>query len=358
MKILQWIRFCLKEKLFFCLRKIGNTDEAKTIMTDILGEILCKRPNLSKDIELVSSHPYKELGKSGRDTLSSHRDDVIIITARFRSGSTLLWNIYRNIEGCTAYFEPFHPRRPFDPLTRGNYTSPSHRKVSDYWQEYDGLEELGTYFNREWHARNLLMTATAWNPDMKRYVELLIEKAPGRPVLQFNRIDFRLPWFRQHFPRATFIHLYRHPRDQWYSSLRNPKIFTKTSSVAEFAQHDHYSIREWAFDLKPHFPFLDWKVVSHPYEMFYFLWKLSYVFGVKYSHYSMAFENLIEDSEKQLEELCRVSNIKMQNIERMKSVIVRVPVGQWKEYADDEWFRKYEEKCETILEKFLVKSHE
>ena len=47
---------------------------------------------------------------------------------------------------------------------------------------------------------------------MKQYVQLLIEKASARPVLQFNRVDFRLPWFRHHFPHATIVHFYRHPK--------------------------------------------------------------------------------------------------------------------------------------------------
>ena len=42
------------------------------------------------------------------------RRPPIFITARFRTGSTLLWNIFRHIEGCTAYYEPFNERRWFD----------------------------------------------------------------------------------------------------------------------------------------------------------------------------------------------------------------------------------------------------
>ena len=38
--------------------------------------------------------------------------------------------------------------------------------------------------------------------------------APGRAVLRFTRIDFRLAWFRHMFPAVHFVHLYRHPLDQ------------------------------------------------------------------------------------------------------------------------------------------------
>ena len=79
-----------------------------------------------------------------------------------------------------------------------------------------------------------------WDPDLKRYVEILIERAPGRPVLQFNRIDFRLPWFRRHFPDAKIVHLYRHPRDQWCSALMDVKCFPRHGRVEDFAAHDKF----------------------------------------------------------------------------------------------------------------------
>src|SRR5438105_10664268 len=99
--------------------------------------------------------------------------------------------MFRNIPGLTAYYEPFNERRWFDPSARGSKMDSTHRNVSDYWKEYDGLQELDHYYREEWIGRNLLMDANSWNPDMKRYVEFLIAMAPGRPVLQFNRIDFR-----------------------------------------------------------------------------------------------------------------------------------------------------------------------
>src|SRR6185295_9584612 len=113
---------------------------------------------------------------------------------------------------------------------------------------------------------------------MKRYVEILIERARGRPVLQFNRVDFRLPWLRKTFPGAKILHLYRHPRDQWCSTLMDPSAFPKERTIADFAAHDHFYLRNWARDLKYHFPFLDEQHLDHPYEMFYYVWKLSYLF--------------------------------------------------------------------------------
>ena len=124
------------------------------------------------------------------------------------------------------------------------------------------------------------MDENTWDPDMKRYVDTLIERADGRPVLQFNRIDFRLPWFRRQYLNATCIHIFRHPRDQWCSTLQGDlNRFTKDTAMADFPACDHFYLGTWAEDLKYHFPFLDEKSNRHPYQVFYYIWKLSYLFG-------------------------------------------------------------------------------
>ena len=86
------------------------------------------------------STPYSDLGHPRSRQRPSDRSDVVIITGRFRSGSTLIWNLFRQAGGFTAYYEPFNQRRWFDPTTRGNHTDATHRKVANYWREYDNLE--------------------------------------------------------------------------------------------------------------------------------------------------------------------------------------------------------------------------
>jgi hypothetical protein len=297
---------------------------------------------------------YEELGQSrGDEQIVRHRN-AIIITGRFRSGTTFLWNIFRHIDGMTAYYEPFNERQWFDPLMRGDRIDHTHKHVDDYWREYDGLEMLRDYYCEEWTYKNIFMDTAFWAPEMKRYVEMLIEKAAGRPVLQFNRIDLRLQWFRHNFPHAKIIHLYRHPRDQWGSFLLDPKCFPKSGSMEQFAAHDHFYLRSWSRDLQYHFPFLSEDKISHPYQMFYFLWKISYLWGITFSHYSIAFENLINNFELELKNLLCFLEVDNFDIKNLQSMIDKPDVGKWHNYADDEWFKNQESLCETVIEDFFT----
>jgi Sulfotransferase family len=299
--------------------------------------------------------PYMELGTYDLNGWTSCRDDAIFITARFRSGSTLLWNLFRHVDGVTAYYEPFNERCWFDPSSRGTKIDATHKHVTDYWREYEGLEMLGQYYRLEWICKDLLMDSEVWEPKMQRYVELLIEKASGRPVLQFNRIDFRLPWFRHHFPNAKIIHLYRHPREQWCSTLMDVTSYPKDAAMSQFASHDKFYLGLWAHDLKCHFPFLEESRITHGYQLFYFLWKLSYLFGVKYSDYSLSYECLLDEPDKRVTHLFSTLGIENYDIDFLQSLIVEPSRGKWKVYAADDWFREQEAICETVMAEYFGK---
>jgi hypothetical protein len=297
--------------------------------------------------------PYDGLGTAAGVSGSAARGDTVFITARFRSGSTMLWNLFRHAPGCTSYYEPFNERRWFDPAVRGERVDSSHKRVEDYWSEYEGLGELARYYREDWSHRDFFMDANFWSPDMKRYLDLLIERAPGRPVLQFNRIDFRLPWLRRHFPLAKIVHLYRHPREQWCSALKAPRAFPKDAPTHEFASCDKFYLRRWVKDLKHHFPFLADARERHPYCWFYFIWRLSYLFGRQFGDYSVCFERLVEKPTDEITKLMGFLDICAADIDALRALVVPPEAERWREYADDGWFKEHESYCEGVLREFL-----
>jgi hypothetical protein len=330
------------------LRDALVTDDGRRILAEALTERIPPYPPI--DVSIATSvEEYPELGRPS-DTMDDELPAPVFVTGRFRSGSTLLWNIFRSIEGCHPYYEPLNERRWFDPTRRGTRVDGTHLGVSEYWREYDGLEHLGNVFHDDWHKRNLYMDEGAWDPDLVAYIKGLVDAArPRRAVLQFNRVDFRLPWLKRWFPRAPLIHVFRHPRDQWCSSLVDITAFPKDGRLADFEAHDHFYLLAWVHDLRHRFPILDERAVEHPYELFYLLWKLSWLYGRRYSDHSVSLEGLIGEPEEEIRKLLEAVGMQETAVQPLVALITGQPQGRWRTYADDQWFAEREIRCEALL---------
>jgi hypothetical protein len=290
---------------------------------------------------------YPDLGRA--PVSHSRKATPVFITARFRSGSTLLWNIFRQVKTCTSYYEPLNERRWFDPATRGDRTDPTHSGVSDYWREYEGLTHLSRHYDERWIDHQLYMGEDFHAPALRAYVDALIEAAPGAAVLQFNRVDFRVAWLRKQFPEARLIHLYRHPRDQWCSSLVRPRDVPRDVGVTQFRAFDHFYLLPWAEDLSYTFPLLNPAEAEHPYDLFYLIWKLSYAFGRAYADLSVGFEQLAAEPRTEIPRLMSVARIRDYDLESVVKVVVPQATGKWRAYADEDWFVTREARCEALL---------
>lgn len=203
----------------------------------------------------------------------------VFVTARFRTGSTLVWQCFNRLDDFEAFYEPFNERQWFDPAKRGDKVDSSHRGVDDYASNYHGLSDLGKYYRTDWTTRELLMGAGHKNNAMLRYIERLFEASENRAVLQFNRIDFRLEFLRSNFPEASFIYLNRNPRNTWRSTLKG--VANDPSwNLLTFQQHCRFYLLPWYRDLALSFPWIvSLPKDTHPYQIHYLIHRLSELFA-------------------------------------------------------------------------------
>ncbi len=253
------IRASLRARTYQFLGKIFTTDDGRSVLSNSLHGGLDK-PQLPP----LTPPP---------NTAIAHRDErrPIIVSARFRSGFTLVWNLFRNVPGVTAFYEPLNESQFFDPQKRPDRVDPTHLNVSDYWREYDEMEHLAQWYRLDWIEKQLYMDARHWGPDLVAYCDELIDRAPQQAVLQFNRADFRLGFFRHIYPSGKFVHLFRNPREQWFSSLPKDGSCPRDINVEDCARYGGFYLRMWARDLKYYFPLLEPSKVEHPYELSYMI---------------------------------------------------------------------------------------
>jgi hypothetical protein len=123
--------------------------------------------------------------------------------------------------------------------------------------------------------------------------------------------------------------------------------------MVDFAAHDKFYLLIWAQDLKYHFPFLDERTARHPYQLFYYIWQLSYLFGRQYAHYSLAFEDLLANPRAKLVELLGAARFAGYDLDRLLGLVEKPTLGRWRDYAPDDWFRRHEQECESVLAQFF-----
>jgi hypothetical protein len=148
----------------------------------------------------------------------------------------MFWNLLRTSpEHYTSYCEPFHESLldlVDDPtLHPGDST---HTDVDDVFSEYRSLDRSALRsLWRPWFGRErFLLQADDHAPEMRDFIDFLVDSSEHRVVIKFTRASFRVQWLRNQYPEATIIRLARRPRDMWTSmwgrgrGLQGPRFGT------------------------------------------------------------------------------------------------------------------------------------
>ena len=298
--------------------------------------------------------PYKTQEDKGADARPA-----LFITSRFRTGSTFLWQLMNAVDGATCYYEPLNERVWVDeadekasPPKRA--VDPTHKGVSDYAAQYAGLSSLSIYHTPDWTSRQLWMDEQSHDWAMRDYLTGLIAGTDKYPVLQFNRVDFRLRWLRRHFPAAKILHLIRTPRAQWMSTLHGQNV-PREATVADFKPYDNFYLLDWAEDLSGVFPILRTPETMPAYGLFYLIWRLSFLHGSQEADLTIRYEDLIADVTGQMEKILSLTGRHDLSFypEGLEAMIVPASDEKWKAFASDEWFTAIEAFADKALKSYL-----
>lgn len=348
------IKKILKTPLYKLVDYLASSHYARETLWQTGRDMFVQaRPGSVERIALASM-PSQYRQTTPQREVRSADTQPIFITARFRSGSTFLWQLFRNIDGITCNYEPLNEAEWMAKDSDATQVDATHLGVDDYRLEYAGLEDLAEHFDPAWAFQQLYMDETHHNPKLEYYISQLINRTPGRTVLQFNRVDFRLPWLRAHFPQARILHLYRHPREQWMSIIGKGAAVRPDDRIkpGQIDSLDGFYTLEWARDLRHVFPFLE-PAGRHLYELHYLLWRLSYSLGRAYGDVSISYEDLIGNFEQVAGEMFHAVGIQHADIDQLAKLNHGTQKTRWPDYASDSWFNDMEAQCDHALEAFF-----
>jgi glycosyltransferase involved in cell wall biosynthesis len=249
----------------------------------------------------------------------------IFIHSLFRTGSTYIWNKFRQNDKYYCYYEPFHPSLSeitndnIEQLLTKDFESVNHPSLSKYYlYEYKKLLEDGRtslpYFKKSFSFDEFCYNKK--NPVLKRYIDsLIIGAGEKNPVLQFNRSSLRIKWFKENYPQSLNIYLIRNPKDQWQSYFEVLRKAHDNIFLAMDILTACVNAKETCFEmLGKQIPLIDYHdknfnneimfyrlielcySLEEKYWIFYFTWLISFIQGVLNADFLLDINRLSEDS--------------------------------------------------------------
>ncbi len=225
----------------------------------------------------------------------------IFITGRFRSGTSFIWQLFQQLDGYCAWYEPLHPQL----LSAIEHVEPKqdHVGIDDYWQTYRQHAEFKAAYSMQFATQQLYLEATDEYPELEAYIQQLIDlSGSDTPVLQFNRVDLRLAWLRAKFPAAKIIHIERNPLQLYHSQRKHIALAHRD----EAHYWDAYELMPWCHALAQQLPFLLSTEYRHAFYPFYALYQLSKLLAVQFADVTINLDTQVFHSDAFIQQLSTV----------------------------------------------------
>ena len=140
----------------------------------------------------------------------------------FRSGTTALFEAFRQDTGLRCYYELLHPEllQRLDSLTGRDKTGKRPSPKAGLFREFLDVEKgIREDFKPSFAFDLCQLDEHSGAADLERYLRILVASS-GSVLLQFNRAFWLSRWLHEVFPDSFFIHIIRDPRAVVWSFVR------------------------------------------------------------------------------------------------------------------------------------------
>jgi hypothetical protein len=183
-------------------------------------------------------------------------------------------------------------------------------------------------------------------PELRDYLEFLAAAAKDKvPLFKFVRADYRLPWLKQTFPKATLISIRRNPRNSWLSIVSGSPRTRWSDPWLNTA----YDLIVWSANLAQHCDFIGTRV-GHSYGRSYCLWRISAAVADRYSDVVIDYDrDLLGSPWETVANAFTSCGLKCSDLGAVVSTIVLEQSRKWEDWATEVPFEKIEAECELEL---------
>jgi len=236
----------------------------------------------------------------------------IFIVGRFRTGTSLIWNLFRQTKRYATFYEPLHESIATEIRNNNSPKILKHFGMKHKFTEYRDYN-IQLQDDPQLALQNLYIKRPS-EPFDALYVRLskLVHKADKDIVIKSNRLDFRINWLERYYQantraNITIIYIKRNPRNSYISTIEtsspkpSPKWATNPFCINPQRSHIYY-LKQYIQILGRKFPFL-LRTKSNNYEKYYFIYKKSLEMAEQYADVIIDYDKLIRTPRTELKKL-------------------------------------------------------
>ncbi|MDL1957277.1 MAG: hypothetical protein LWW95_09595 [Candidatus Desulfofervidus auxilii] len=199
--------------------------------------------------------------------------------------------------------------------------------AQSYFAEYIPLSiKISKIFRKEFPYDLYFLSPETQCNNLKKYIDMLINHAKGRPVFKFVRSLFRIRWLKENF-NSLNIFLWRNPRDVWESInsmldkgfrmlliLNSPSKPEPIRELASFIGIDEFHSPDLILEMAYFHKIANRLSPEKHYFVFFTLWCMSFLENIDYIDIEINIDKLSDSQEYKIKILHQMEKYGIKNI--------------------------------------------